>query len=305
MEGAPGHQANSLPSASGGTGGARGHYDQEPDADSFAGYAPSAAENSYRTYGGFDSFTAKVGGLWDSLLAEGRPWWVTSTSDSHRIAGDRFTPGLGVLDETGSLGPPVPSPEPVAGGDFWPGYYSTTLVSSPYRRYLDVMRALQAGKVVAVHGRLVDGIDVRVRSLGRGDVRGVTLGGRTYVRRGDDVELSVRVTLAAGPNHGGVVPRLATVDVIAGPVTGPVRNRDTMTAPRTRVVKSFEVPRSARRTVTLRYVFRKVGAPFYLRLRGSDGRRLTSAGGPQQDVAGTGPWQDLWFYANPVFVDVV
>src|SRR5262249_20061307 len=29
---------------------------------------------SYRTWGGFDWFTATVGGLWDSMLAKGRPW---------------------------------------------------------------------------------------------------------------------------------------------------------------------------------------------------------------------------------------
>ena len=27
--------------------------------------------------------TATVGGLWDSLLAEGKPWWISANSDSH------------------------------------------------------------------------------------------------------------------------------------------------------------------------------------------------------------------------------
>ncbi|WP_202610455.1 hypothetical protein [Herbidospora solisilvae] len=27
--------------------------------------------------------TARVGGLWDALLGEGRRWWITATSDSH------------------------------------------------------------------------------------------------------------------------------------------------------------------------------------------------------------------------------
>ncbi|WP_351228681.1 hypothetical protein [Streptomyces sp. NPDC002133] len=31
---------------------------------------------------GFDQMTARVGGLWDSLLGEGRRWWITATSDS-------------------------------------------------------------------------------------------------------------------------------------------------------------------------------------------------------------------------------
>ena len=45
---------------------------------------------------------------------------------------------------------------------------------------------------------------------------------------------------------------------------------------------------------------------FYLRLRGSDGKRLTSSGDPMIDeLANSDPWADLWFYANPVFVDVI
>ena len=79
FEGAPGHQAGPL------NGGARGGYGNHP------------------TYGGFDQMTARVGGLWDSLLGEGRRWWITATSDSHV----HWTRG---------------------GSDFWPGEYSKTYV---------------------------------------------------------------------------------------------------------------------------------------------------------------------------------
>ena len=54
---------------------------QPPSPDSFAGYPLE----SYRTWGGFDWMTATVGGLWDSLLAEGKPWWITANSDSHNV----------------------------------------------------------------------------------------------------------------------------------------------------------------------------------------------------------------------------
>jgi hypothetical protein len=308
MEGAPGHQAEGIPVADGGLGAGRGAYDKVPDAngDSFPGYAPSDVENPYRTYGGFDWFTAKVGGLWDSLLAEGRPWWVTATSDSHQVLGDLFTQGTQNYNSTGSVGAPVPSATPVVRGDFWPGFYSATLVASPNRRYLDVMKSLQVGKVIAVHGRLIDGLQVRVRSLGRGDRRGATLGGRTFVARGQDVELTATVILPSGPNATGVTPRLATLDVIAGTVTGPAANRDAFSAPFTRVVKSFEVPTSARRSVSFRHVFSNVQQPFYVRLRGSDGHRASASGDPLQDVVGDAdPWSDLWFYANPIFVGVL
>jgi hypothetical protein len=68
FEGAPGHQAAGLPY---GAASARGLYGNSPNANSFPGYPAE----SYRTWGGFDWMTATVGGLWDSLLAEGKPWW--------------------------------------------------------------------------------------------------------------------------------------------------------------------------------------------------------------------------------------
>ncbi len=37
-----------------------------------------------RTYGGADYMVAKLGGLWDSLLGEGRHWWAFSDSDFPR-----------------------------------------------------------------------------------------------------------------------------------------------------------------------------------------------------------------------------
>ena len=80
MEGAPGHQAAGITKPIG-AGSGRGFYDNSPTADSFAGYPLE----SYRTWGGFDWMTSTVGGLWDSLLSEGRPWWITANSDSHTV----------------------------------------------------------------------------------------------------------------------------------------------------------------------------------------------------------------------------
>ncbi|MBP2336845.1 hypothetical protein JOF41_003023 [Saccharothrix coeruleofusca] len=303
MEGAPGHQAAGIPEDRGGRGGGRGYYDSSPGPDSFPGYAPTASENPYRTYGGFDWMTAKVGGLWDSMLAEGKPWWVTATSDSHQNHRDTHVPGSGDHGSTGSRGKPVDTGVEQVYGDYWPGFYSSTLVGAASKSYLDVMRGMQAGKVIAVHGRLIDGLDLRVRT--NRDGRGVTIGGRTFVPRGGEVEVVIEVTLARGANFGGVVPKLAKVDLIAGPVTGPAADRDALSAPGTSVVKTFEVG-GARGEVRFTHTFRDVDRSFYLRLRGSDGNRLTADGHPVVDVIGDAdPWADLWFYANPVFIDVI
>ena len=57
--------------------------------------------------------------------------------------------------------------------------------------------------------------------------------------------------------------------------------------------------------------FGRVGEPFYFRIRGTDGKRgapgLMGADvdptGPALDVVGdANPWDDLWFYANPIWV---
>jgi hypothetical protein len=303
MEGAPGHQAAGIPLTAGGPGRARGYYDRAPGANSF----PAYPAESYRTHGGFDWMTATVGGLWDSLLAEGLPWWVTSTSDSHQVFGDTRTPGTQDHATTGSRGTPVDTGAPITSyGDFWPGQYGSTLVASRSRDYVDVMKGLQSGQVVAVHGRLIDGLDLRVRGSRRGDERGATLGGRTWVQRGGDVEVAITVQLAGGPNASGAVPRLAKVDLISGPVTGPAGDRDVFSAPQTTVVETFQVSPRDRRTATFRHTFRNVQQSFYVRLRGSDGNQLDAQGNPLIDVvADADPWQDLWFYANPVFVDVV
>jgi hypothetical protein len=38
----------------------------------------------------------------------------------------------------------------------------------------------------------------------------------------------------------------------------------------------------------------------YLRVRGTN----TSEMEPELDPRGENPWQDLWFYSNPIFVEV-
>ena len=73
--------------------------------------------------------TARVGGLWDSLLGEGRRWWITATSDSHV----HWTRG---------------------GSDFWPGEYSKTYVHAR-QDYGDIMDGLRNGRIWVTTGDLI------------------------------------------------------------------------------------------------------------------------------------------------------
>jgi hypothetical protein len=304
FEGAPGHQAAGLPAPLG-MARARGIYDNNPSANSFPGYPPE----SYRTWGGFDWMTATVGGLWDSLLAEGKPWWITANSDSHQVYADTAVRG-GPDSDYAANGKHT---DPVYGGkidltqgDYWPGQYSRTHVGADGFSYAAVMDGIRAGRIWVDHGQLVSALDVRVTGGGRW----ATLGGALHVRKGTKVTLTVDVSPAGGPNWAGFVPELARVDVIQGDVTGPVADRDTFTAPTAKVVKAYDVSK-ATGVVRLTFELGRVEKPVYVRLRGTDGKRsavgamgaAVDPAGPALDVVGDAdPWRDLWFYTNPVWV---
>jgi hypothetical protein len=303
MEGAPGHQAAGIPAPHGG-GRSRGFYDGNHGPEAFAGYPPE----TYYTWGGFDWMTSTVGGVWDSLLAEGKPWWITANSDSHSVYADNAVRGPGdVFATRGRHADPVHNAAlAVADGDFWPGCYSRTHVGATEFSYAAVMSGIREGRVWVDHGGLVSGLDVRVAG-GQSDA---TLGGFLHVRRGTPADLVITIDLADGPNWAQFVPALARVDVIQGDVTGPAADRDTITAPRTRVVKSFEVNKSSGR-VSFTYSLGRVDGPVYVRLRGTDGNRTAPGfhgasvdpAGPAMDVIGDAdPWMDLWFYTNPIWV---
>lgn len=78
--------------------------------------------------------------------------------------------------------------------------------------------------------------------------------------------VTVRFLDPAGPNHHGDTPRVSRVDLITGDVGGPVTDR------------------SADSNATTR-------------TNGSEPE-------PTPDPRGEDPWSDLWFYSNPIFLDV-
>ncbi|MFF2125001.1 PHP domain-containing protein [Streptomyces olivochromogenes] len=304
FEGAPGHQAAGIATPLG-MGRARGIYDNNPSADSFAGYPLE----SYRTWGGFDWMTATVGGLWDSLLAEGKPWWITANSDSHQVYTDTAVRGGPDSDFTANgrhTDPVYGGKIDLTQGDYWPGQYSRTHVGADGFSYAAVMDGIRAGRVWVDHGQLISGLDARVT----GGSRWATLGGALHVKKGQKVTLTVDIALADGPNWAGFVPKLARVDVIQGDVTGAVADKDTFTAPTAKVVRSYEVNKSTG-VVRLSYSLGAVDRPVYVRLRGTDGNRSATGlmgaavdtAGPAVDVVGDAdPWKDLWFYSNPVWI---
>ena len=84
MEGAPGHQAGTL---------APDGSQKKDEAGKPAGSRGAYSREGARTFGGFDQMTARVGGLWDAMLGEGRRFWIVATSDSHAHYADTARPG--------------------------------------------------------------------------------------------------------------------------------------------------------------------------------------------------------------------
>lgn len=313
FEGAPGHQAAGLP-AGVGPGSHRGYYGNAPSANSFAAYPPE----SYRTWGGFDWMTATVGGLWDSLLAEGKPWSISANSDSHvnwtdtSRRPDGSTSAQFNLD--GRYGDPVyDGSVNLTAGDFWPGFYSRTHVGAASRDYRAVMRGMRDGRIWVDHGGLVKSVDVSLVADDRRGNRSVeTLGGTLAARRGSRVRLVVTITAQDVPNWAQFVPELNRVDLIRGTVDPrpASRDRDVFTAPDTRVVRQWDTS-TRTGTFQLGYDLGELEEPFYVRMRGTDAKRVAPGSlgaridpaGPAIDVAGDAdPWVDLWFYTNPVWV---
>jgi hypothetical protein len=266
MEGAPGHQAATLApdgsqkrDASGEPVGSRGAYNRQG-----AG-----------TFGGFDQMTAIVGGLWDSMLGEGRRFWIVATSDSHAHYADTARPG----------------------SDFWPGEYQKTYVHAQ-RSYQGILDGLRSGRIFAVAGDLISELDVIASSGNRTAVIGETLSAGP----GQLVTLTVKFRDPDAKNVHGDNPRVARVDLIVGEVHGPSEDANVDRNPTTRVVSRFDDKQWTRSgdTYTITTKLPVTERNFYLRIRGTS----TQEAEPPMDVAGESPWSDLWFYSNPIFVEV-
>jgi len=254
MAGAPGHQAMTL------------SRDGSIGRDLNRG-----AYGNYPTAGGFDQMTARLGGFWDSMLGEGRRWWITANSDSH------------VNWREGGV-------------DFWPGEYSKTYVLAR-KNHDDILASIRAGRVFVTLGDLISELWVEVET----GAETAGIGGHVHAEAGSDVTVTIRVRDPAGANHRGESPSVARVDLIVGEITGPVEDRTTDTNPTTRVEHRFDASEwtADGEFLTMTYVFEGVDRELYLRVRGTNGSELE----PQLDPRGEDPWSDLWFYSNPIFVE--
>lgn len=120
-------------------------------------------------------------------------------------------------------------------------------------------------------------------------------------RNRTDVEIEIKFRPLEGKNANGDRPQVRRVDLITGQITGPNSNLDADTNPTTKVVARFG-PRDWRkqgRDYVIRHTLRNVETDMYARVRGTN----TDEAEPLADGLES-PWDDLWFYSNPVFVQV-
>lgn len=198
--------------------------------------------------------------------------FITATSDSHRNWRD-------------------------GGNDFWPGEYSKTYVQAR-PDHGDIVDGLRSGRIFVTTGDLISEVDVIASSGGKQ----AGIGGTLLARKGQPLTVTIRLRDPAAANAGGRTPSVARVDLITGPVTGPVADRTTARAPGSSVTHRFTAAdwRRDGEVLTMTHRLPAVSGPLYLRVRGTSTNELE----PTPDPKGEDPWSDLWFYANPIFVTV-
>jgi hypothetical protein len=196
-----------------------GHFAQGSINGGSGSYTPNAVGGG--TYGLQGIYTAKVGGLWDGLLGEGRNSFIFVSSDWHnRGAGgarDSFTTS-----------------------DFIPGEYTKLYVpGQEHFRAQSIIDGMRSGNSYSVNGNII-GPDLVFRAKGDGrreDWKG--MGETLVVRPGERVTVEMQLTVPAANNspykfnnplllQDGIQqplnePSVDHVDLIMGKVTGVIQ----------------------------------------------------------------------------------
>lgn len=216
------------------------------------------------TLGGYDQMTAQVGGIWDQMLADGIRFWITANSDSH----------INLRD---------------GGRDYDPGEYSKTYAWARPEAD-DVLDALRHGRLFTVTGDLVDALELQVSS---GGVAG-RMGDTVALSATQTMQVEVRVRQPKRANANGQHPALKHIELIVGG-----RGADGSLQMQRRGFDAATWVREGDWAVA-RWSLPVPAHGGFVRARGNS----TGAVAAQMDERGEDPWEDLWFYSNPVFVSV-
>lgn len=269
-------------------------------------------------YGGADVMVAKVGGVWDAMLGEGRPFYNFANSDFH------FKVSSNELYSSG----------------YWPSEYSRNYTKVTGNTFQDVARGLKSGNTWSVYGDLIKDLEFFVTV---GDQR-VEMGQTLAVPMNTPAHLSVRFRATEKNNYQPIFPGyessitnqplLDHMDLILGNIYGQVSDRNNDYNPTTRIGQRFtsadwgEADEEGYYHIDLPFT---VDQDFYLRLRGTN-HAVNTAGEtdalgnplldpymekPQEDAfdneeaylnalrtyfnqVNERNYSDLWFYSNPI-----
>ena len=255
------------------------------------GYSTSADGGG--TYGGCGVYAAKVGGLWDAMLSEGRHFWLFASSDFHDVS-----------------------------EDFYPGEYQKTYTYVKHRKNpYALVDGLHSGNTWIVEGDLIDMLSFK--AYGMGDA---TMGENLKFNK--KIKISIILRDPNTNNNHDINPVLDHVDLIMGKVTGKIDPSDpeysNPEASETKVIARFDATggivdadglestkwhKSRNGIIYINYMVDADDA-CYFRLRGTNNGLNTAgetdaSGNPFIDVVGENTeeksWNDLWFYSNPIF----
>jgi len=299
--------------------------------ESFPGHQPSTQRAEYHagrgafgsygicTYGGCGWMSAKIGGLWDALLSEGRHFWLFANSDSHVVT-----------NTDGSF----------ANADFYPGEYQRTYTFvSEKNNPQALVNGLRSGNSYVVTGDLIDELEFKIGTA--------VMGQTVQTNSNGTATISVRVHNPQTSNYNTysdyTTPQLDHFDIIEGvvgekvtpPTTVPAdgitgysaeyKNDEVTT---TKVIARFGstaagddpcgVPTTAWTNEGNGYYSASfeinvpAGEERYYRLRGTNlavntPNEVDPCGNPLPDTlmapnTAAKTFADLWFYSNPIFV---
>ena len=256
---------------------------------------------------------AVTGGVWDSLLSEGRKIYNFANSDFHFKVS---------ADEQYSSG-------------YWASEYSANHVyvepgEDGTYDYGDVVDGLRSGNSYSTYGSLISDLTFTAET----DKGSATMGGELAAEKGDQVKVTVRFRVPEINNYESLygtdtgidvdnTPELDHVDLISGSVTGRVsEDQYGEISSDAKIVKTFtkeelEAAKGEDGYYTLTFTS-DAGQNCYFRLRGTTVSEVDENGDPLPDPDFSGisdnitrfdtindyNYSSLCFYANPIWVNV-
>ncbi len=265
----------------------------------------SASADGGGTFGGCGYYAARVGGLWDAMLSEGRAFWLFASSDYHDVA-----------------------------GDFYPGEYQKTYTYSKTKTAQGAIDGLRSGNNWVVEGDLIDSLVFTIDTLGHNDTKFASMGSTMFINKNNSIRITVKVRDPQGVNNNTYSaynsPSLSRIDIIKGKVGSKINSTDPKysidSVSTTSVIGRFDAVGNVSDSkgiistkwsnlgngwLEMSFIV-PVSDSSYYRLRGSNlglsvANETDGAGNPLADgVVGannaTKAFADLWFYSNPIFV---